>query len=158
MTGDEGASARQASVDGVGGRTVNRLVAILCWLSVPLVPVALFLDGEDWAWWEVPATIGSLLILGPIGFVMWSGANRARADIARLRQSGRPAVAEVVGLELDEDPEGPTMAVLSLRISGDDVPPFSATYRCRPEPGFKVGARIKAVVDPFDNLFTLKRI
>lgn len=46
----------------------------------------------------------------------------------------------------------------SLRISGEDVPPFDATYRVRHRPEHRVGARFEAVVDPTDNLFGLEPV
>ncbi|MFI7675066.1 hypothetical protein [Actinophytocola sp. NPDC049390] len=46
--------------------------------------------------------------------------------------------------------------MLSLRVSGDGVPPFEARYRCELEPGNVVGARLPATVDPAGNLFTLE--
>ncbi|MER5266060.1 hypothetical protein ABTZ99_28630 [Actinosynnema sp. NPDC002837] len=65
-------------------------------------------------------------------------------------------VGVVVGLEVVHQEEGPDTSVLGLRISGDDVPPFDATYRGRHRPDHRVGAGFDAVVDPPDDLFALK--
>ena len=48
------------------------------------------------------------------------------------------------------------VAHMQLRISGDDVPEFRARYKETHDKAHLVGARFNAVVDPSDNLFTLR--
>ncbi|MCC8244677.1 hypothetical protein [Saccharothrix luteola] len=151
-----GGNARQAETDGAGGRLWLRVSAVLCWLCA-LIPLAVwYLEDLDWPWWALVGVVIAMVVLAALGGDMWATANRAEADTARLRQAGRPAIAEVVGLEVVHQEEGPDTSVLSLRIGGDDVPPFDATYRGRHRPDHRVGARFDAVVDPTDNLFALE--
>ncbi|MEU4448667.1 hypothetical protein AB0K14_39865 [Actinosynnema sp. NPDC050801] len=158
MIADGDRTARQAEVDGAGGRLWLRVAAVFCWLCA-LIPLAVwYLEDLDWAWWALVAMAIAMLIVTALGVDMWTTANQAEADTARLRQAGRPAIAEVVGVEVVDHEEGPTTSVLSLRISGDDVRPFDATYRGRHRPEHRVGARFDAVVDPTDNLFSLKPV
>ncbi len=155
MSIDGGGGARQASVDSGVGRVITRAGAVACWLCALVVPAVWYSGDFDWSWWAVLAGIGGLLVTALVGASMWSEANRAEADTTRLRQAGRPAVAEIVGMDVVYPDDGPETSVLRLRISGDDIPAFDATYRCEHEPGHRVGAHFTAVVDPSDNLFTL---
>ncbi|XVS66148.1 hypothetical protein ACQPYE_08855 [Actinosynnema sp. CA-299493] len=158
MTTDGGGSSRQAEVDGAGGRLWLRVSAVLCWLCGLIPLVVWHAEDLDWSWWALLGAVVGLLVVAALGGVMWGRANQARADTARLRQAGRPAIAEVVGVEVVHQEEGPDTSVLSLRVGGDDVPPFDATYRVRHRPDHRVGARFEAVVDPTDNLFALKPV
>jgi hypothetical protein len=154
ITGEDG-NARQAETDRAGGRLWLRVSAVVCWLCA-LIPLAVwYLDDLGWSWWVLVAVVVMMPVLAAIGAEMWATANRAEADTARLRQAGRSAIAEVVAVEVVHQEEGPDTSVLSLRISGDAVPPFDATYRGRHRPDHRVGARFDAVVDPTDNLFAL---
>lgn len=151
----EGGNARQAETDRAGGRLWLRVSAVFCWLCA-LIPLAVwYLEDFGWSWWALVAAVVMMPVVTAIGAEMWATANRAAADTARLRQAGRPAIAEVVGAEVVHQEEGPDTSVLSLRVSGVDVPPFEATYRSRHRPDHRVGARFEAVVDPTDNLFAL---
>ncbi len=155
MTSDQGITARQASFGGVWSRVLLRWCAVSCWLAVVGFTVMAFtVDMPVWTIVIIEATM--LLIVLPLGFAIWSDAAEHKVDTERLLRNGRPAVAEVVELErTDVGDEGGEVLVLSLRISGDDVPPFEATYRGRPDRAFRVGARLYATVVPADYLFSL---
>ncbi|WP_447008710.1 hypothetical protein ACRAKJ_27135 [Saccharothrix sp. DSM 118769] len=158
MTPGEGVTARQASIGGPGTRAALRLCAVLCWLSVPM-PVMLLFTTEIPLWAAVLAGVLLLVIMVPLGFAIWFDAAEHKDDTERLLRDGRPAVAEVVGVDLVESHDGDSeVAVLRLRVSGDGVPPFEATHRGRPDPEFRPGALLYATVDPTDNLFTLERL
>ncbi|MGW8850787.1 hypothetical protein ACWGNE_23800 [Streptomyces xiamenensis] len=150
-------TARQASIGGAGSRFGHRAAAVQCWLSA-LVLTGLQITGQlGLGWWHAVITIGVSLLLLLLGLTIWSSAAEQKLDTERLLRSGRPAVAEVLGVEVNEDSEGvPNIAVLELRISGTDVPEFVASYRTDHAPHFRTGARFHAVVDPSDNLFTLR--
>jgi hypothetical protein len=108
----------------------------------------------DLPWW---AALLVVVVLLPLGFAIWFDAAEHREDTERLLRAGRPAVAEVIDLDLVDPGDGSAdVAVLSLRISGDEVPPFETTYRGDADPDFRPGARLHATVDPADNLFTLR--
>lgn len=129
-----------------------RWCAVACWLSVLGMVVMVFTTGVPW--W---AAVLVVVVLLPLGFAIWSDAGEHREDTERLLRAGRPAVAEVIDLELVDPGDGSAdVAVLSLRISGDEVPSFEATYRGDADPDFRPGARLYATVDPADNLFTLR--
>ncbi|GAA1288566.1 hypothetical protein GCM10009634_38690 [Saccharothrix xinjiangensis] len=135
-----------------------RLCAVMCWLTVAMPVVMLFTTEIPW-WAVVLAEVPLLLIVLPLGFVLWFDAGEHKRDTERLLRDGRPAVAEVVEVELVDPGDGDSeVAVLRLRISGDDVPPFEATHRGSAEPEFRLGALLYATVDPTDNLFALKRL
>ena len=149
---------RQASIGGVWARVMLRYCAVACWLTVAGGTVMVFTVGMPW-WAGVLTELGLLLIMLPLGFAIWSDAAEHKSDTERLLRAGRPAVAEITDVEVvSPDGESPDVHVLSLRISGDGVPPFEARYRCDLEPGNVVGARLYATVDPADNLFTLRRL
>lgn len=123
------------------------------------MPVVLLFT-TDIPWWAC-ALIEVLLLVFilPLGFAIWFDADEHKSDTERLLRAGRPAVAEVIGLELvSPGDDSADVAVLRLRISGDDVPPFEATHRGSTDPEHRVGALLHATVDPTDNLFTLKRL
>jgi hypothetical protein len=155
MTTDGNMTGRAAVFTG-GSFVSARCVAALAWLGALGTLIGLVV--MDAVWWE-KALYGFLGIpvLMVVGASLWSDAGEERADFARLRRSGRPAVAEVVGMETTTDGES-EWAVLTLRITGPDVPPFEGRFRCEPEPVMRVGARLKAVVDTSDNLFTLRPV
>lgn len=147
-------TARQASIGGVGARVMLRWCAVACWLTVGVMWVMVFTTGVPW--W---AAVLVLVFMLPLGFVLWSDAAEHREDTERLLRSGRPAIAEIVGVELVDPGDGSAdVAVLRLRISGDDVPAFEATYRGDAQPEFRSGVRLRATVDPADNLFTVRRL
>ncbi|MFD5895162.1 hypothetical protein [Streptomyces sp. NPDC060366] len=151
MTVDEGAeSARQANIGGAVPQVVGGVIAVVCWASAPVLPALAVFGDLHWAW----SFFSLLMVLS--GSVIWSDTAEAKADTARLRQSGRPAVAEIIAAERVDPGDGSAdISVLTLRISGADVPAFEAAYRCDHEDRFRVGASFEAVVDPSDNLFTL---
>ncbi|MFT7837872.1 hypothetical protein Q5530_17185 [Saccharothrix sp. BKS2] len=158
MVEGEGVTARQASFGGRGARLLLRWCAVSCWLVVPIPAVVLFTTDVPW-WAGVPIQALVLLLILPIGIALWFDADQHREDTGRLLRAGRPAVAEVVELELVDPGDGSAdTAVLRLRISGDDVPPFEATYRGSADPEFRPGALLHATVDPADNLFVLRNL
>lgn len=153
--------ARQASVSGPLWRFVARACAILCWAFIAFLPAMLYFDQVSLPWWG--ATLGCLglgLFMLASGLLLWSEATAARADTDRLQRQGRSAVAEVVGLEIIDPGDGSAdVAQMELDIAGDGVPAFHAVYRVdHDENLYRVGACFKAVVDPSDNLFTLRRL
>lgn len=152
MTVEEGAGeARQASIGGFATQLAGRASGLVSWVGALVLPALSVFGTLPWAW----SLFSPLLVL--TGLLVWAEAVRTRQDTSRLRQSGRPAVAEVVAAERTDPGDGsPDVAVLTLRISGADVPSFGATYRCDHDARFKAGARFLAVVDPSDNLFTLR--
>lgn len=159
MTSEDEPTARQASIGPSTSRFGAGLDAAVAWLTALLLPCLLVFDKIEWAWWLIPAELGIVVIMVPAGFAFWFSAVEAKADTKQLLRAGRPAVAEVVAMKLVDDHDGAVeTAVLKLRIGGDDVPPFEATYRCPYEPILEVGAQLDATVDPSDNLFTLKEI
>ncbi|MCX5346006.1 hypothetical protein [Streptomyces atratus] len=122
-----------------------------CWVVALALPAETVFGDLYWAW-----SLFSLL-LGLIGLLMWFQAVQTKEDTTRLQQSGRPAIAEITAAERGVPADGSAdNSVLSLRISGADVPSFDAIYRCNHQERFQVGARFTAVVDPSDNLFTLR--
>jgi hypothetical protein len=157
MAAGEGVTARQASFGGRGSRILLRLCAVACRLTVATPAILLFTTGMPlWAGVLIEALV--VLFILPLGFALWSDATEHRVDTARLLRAGRPAVAEVVELELvDPGDGGADVAVLRLRISDDDVPPFEATYRGNAQSDLRPGALLHATVDPTDNLFVLRR-
>jgi len=155
MTTTEG---RQASFGGVWSRVLLRWCAIGCWLMVAGFSVMVFTTGMPW-WAGVLTEVVLLLVVLPLGFVIWADAATHKADTEQLLSNGRPAVAEVVELELvTRDADSGDVVLLRLRISGEGVPPFEATYRGDPDPEHRLGALLYATVDPADNLFTLRRL
>jgi hypothetical protein len=145
---------RQASTGGPWSRAFLRACAVLLWLAVafPLVFAA------ELPWWAtVLATAVVAAAMVPLGLLLWSDADERKADTRRLRRACRPAVAEITDVEhVDSGDDTGTVVVLRLRISGDGVPPFAATYRGRPDDEYRVGGLLCATVDPADNLFTLQ--
>lgn len=151
-------TARQASVGGAGAQTLLRWCAVTCWLAVAGCTVLVFTTGMPW-WAGVLTEATMLLVVLPLGFHFWGDAGEHKADTDRLLATGRPAVAEVVDMEqFDTGDDHGKVAVLRLRVSGDHVPPFEASYRGDPGEEFRVGALLYATVDPDDNLFTLRRL
>ncbi|MFD8496655.1 hypothetical protein [Amycolatopsis sp. NPDC059657] len=145
--------SRQASTGGRGSRFMHRVMAVMFWLPVPVLPALLVSGDLGWAWWHVALVVLFSLFLG---FASWWDAGDEKQDTERLRAAGRRAVAEILVIELEDVHDGSTeMAVLRLRIAGAEVPPFEAWYRTPGQPEFKVGARFHATVDPADNLVTL---
>ncbi|GAA2963875.1 hypothetical protein GCM10010483_03800 [Actinokineospora diospyrosa] len=129
-----------------------------CWLGVAVTTVAVFTTGMAW-WTGALIEAAVVVFLLPLGFVLWSDAGEHKSDTERLLRDGKPATAEVVEVELVDPGDGsPDVAVLRLRISGADVPPFETTYRGDADPEFRIGALLYATVDPADNLFTLRRL
>jgi hypothetical protein len=159
MSTGEVLNAKQASIAGRFARSYLRLSAVCCWLFILFFPAMLVFDQVDLPWWGAAlSVIGLGLLMSLVGFVMWFEAGEARADTERLRRHGRDAIAEIVDLEVTDPGDGSNdVARLQLRISGDDVPEFRAVYRDdHDKNAYKIGARFKAVVDPSDNLFTLR--
>ncbi|MEV8408950.1 hypothetical protein AB0R12_25115 [Streptomyces niveus] len=152
MTTDEGpATARQATIGGAFVHVGGRAIAVVCWASTPILPALAVFDGLHWAW----SLFSPLMALS--GLVIWSDAVRTKQDTARLRKSGLPAVAKIITAERVDPGDGSAdVSVLTLRISGTGVPPFDATYSCDHDERFRAGTSFKAVVDPSDNLFTLR--
>jgi hypothetical protein len=161
MSTDEAITAKQASIGGRFLRFYARSTAILCWAFILFLPAYMILGDLDWRWWQIAlAQIGITLLMLLLGLLMWSEASETKADTERLLRDGRDAVAEIVGLEVSDPGDGSRdVARLELRISGDDVPEFQAVYRTdHDKKMYRVGARFKAVVDPTDNLFTLRQL
>lgn len=156
MTADESVSGRQASIGGVGSRVFLRSCAVVLWLAVAF-PLVFAVDMPWWATVLVEAVVAVALV--PLGLLLWFDAKEREEDTKRLRRTGRPAVAEVVEVDhVDPGDDTGTVVELRLRISGDGVSPFAATYRGRPDPEYRVGGLLYATVDPADNLFTLRRL
>ncbi|WP_020672303.1 sialidase family protein [Amycolatopsis nigrescens] len=100
MTGGEGVTARQASIEGAVLRLADRFFAVMCWLWTPAVAfVLVFGEPRLPVWVSVLVMIGSVLIVLPLGFAFWSNAIRAKTETRRLRECGQPPVAEIIGLE-----------------------------------------------------------
>ncbi|GAB1514999.1 hypothetical protein [Actinophytocola sp. KF-1] len=149
---------RQASIGGVWARVALRYCAVGCWLTVVAGTVMVFTVDMPW-WAGVLTELALLLIMLPLGFVIWSDAAEHKADTERLLRAGRAAVAEITDVEVvTPDGDSADVHVLTLRISGEGVPEFEARYRCDADKVNVVGARLRATVDPADNLFTLQRL
>jgi hypothetical protein len=155
---EKAAAPRQASIGGAGSRLGHRLAAVCCWAGAVGGVLTMAFGAPSAAWWTtvlVDALL--LLVLAPLGFTIWFEAGQRKLDGARLRTTGRPAVAELLKVGFEDQHDGSAeLAKLRLRISGADVPAFEANYRCDREPVYQVGVRWKATVDPADNLFTLR--
>ncbi|PSK82250.1 hypothetical protein CLV63_14320 [Murinocardiopsis flavida] len=157
MHADDVAYGRQATHEGFVSRLTKRSMAVMCWLWALFMPFTFFVGEVYMAWWaHILLVVFLMLILLPAGYGLWSDVGDAE-DITQLRRSGRPAVAEVISMhrtpgrgygELDS-------VSLLLRISGDEVPVFTASYRGDQTAAFRVGTLLDAVVDPSDNLYTL---
>lgn len=91
--------ARQASIGGTGTQVMLRVCAVMCWVTVLAVTIMVFTVGMPW-WAGVLVEVVMLLIILPLGFAVWDDAGQHRDDTERLLCAGRPAVAEVVGLEM----------------------------------------------------------
>lgn len=159
MSTDEVVAPRQASIAGRIARSYLWLCAVFCWAFILFFPAMLIFDQVNMPWWGAAlSVIGVGILMGLLGFVMWYEADEARADTERLLRNGRDAIAEIIDLEVTDPGDGSSdVARLQLRISGEDVPEFRAVYRDDHDTkAYVVGARFKAVVDPSDNLFTLK--
>lgn len=160
VTSKDGVTAQQATIGGAGYRLGHRVAGTVCLLTAVGVAVS-FLTGQvDWPWWvSVPVGIIAVVVLVVVGLAIWFSADVAVAETERLRRAGRPATAQILALRMEDPQDGNAdYAVLTLRISGDGVPEFEADYRCDIQPEMQVGARLKAVVDPADNLFTLRTL
>ncbi len=158
MSTDEVVTAQQASIAGPFARLFFRFNAIACWLFILFWPAMLLFDQVEQPWWGAALTIlGFVAVMGLLGSWMWHEANLARDDTERLLRDGRDAIAEIIDLEVTDPGDGSSdVARLQLRISGDEVPEFRAVYRDdHDKKAYVVGARLKAVVDPSDHLFTL---
>lgn len=161
MSTDEVVAPRQASIGGRFSRFYARLIAVLCWGFILFLPAYAVFGDLGWRWWQVAlAQVGITLVALALGALMWSEASAQRADTERLQRTGRPAVAEILDLEVIDPGDGShDVARMTLRIRGDDVPEFEAVYRVDHDKKlFRVGAHFKAIVDPADNLFTLKQV
>lgn len=152
MTIDEGAgTARQAAIGSAVVHVGGRVLAVSCWACAPAPPALALLGDLHWAW----SFFSPLMVLS--GCAIWSEAVKTKKDTARLRQSGRPAVAEVITTKRVDPGDGSAdISVLTLRISGAGVPTFDAPYQCDHDERFRARRRFRAVVDPSDNLFTLR--
>jgi hypothetical protein len=156
---DELVEPRQASIAGRFARGYLRVCAVACWLFILFWPGMLVFDQVEQRWWVAALTIlGFVLLMGLLGLVLWFEASSARADTERLLRDGRDAVAEILDVEVTDPGDGSAdVARMQLRISGDDVPEFRAVYKeTHDTKAYVVGARFNAVVDPSDNLFTLR--
>ena len=135
-----------------------RYCAVACWLTIAGGTVMVFTVDMPW-WAAVLIELGLLLIMLPLGFSIWSDAAEHKSDTERLLRAGRPAVAEITGVEVvTPDADSADVHVLTLRVTGDGVPEFEAKYRCDADKVNVVGTRLWATVDPADNLFTLRRL
>lgn len=150
------ATARQASVTGRLGRALMHFWGVFCCLLALAVWAAAFLVDQDQGTVLVGAVVATAFGVPHAAF-LWREAARRKLDTERLDRAGVPATAEVVSVEVVAGDESPDEARLDLRVSGPGVPPFDAAYRCLDRPSLRVGARLDAVVDPSDNLFTLLR-
>ncbi|WP_370947097.1 hypothetical protein AB5J62_05960 [Amycolatopsis sp. cg5] len=149
--------SRQASIGGRGSRFALRVLAVSLWLPALIVPGLLIFGELGWSWWQVALALAGAGVSAFFGLGSWWDADDQKQDTARLLAVGRPAVAEVVAVEVEESHDESTeMAWLSLRIAGAGVPEFEADYRAANQPEFRVGVRLLATVDPADNLFTLR--
>ncbi|MDF9811023.1 hypothetical protein [Streptomyces sp. SPB162] len=158
MTTDEGACARVAFIGDARSRVVKRVGAVCWWAGAVVLSGVLLAADYDRTWWMVLVEAGMVLLPVLFGVSMWLGADLEQSDTERLRSRGLPAVAEIVALELEEQHDGcADRAKLRLAVSGEGVLPFEAVYRLADEPWLRLGLRIKVVVDPSDNLFTLDR-
>ncbi|MDQ3788454.1 MAG: peptidase S8/S53 subtilisin kexin sedolisin, partial [Actinomycetota bacterium] len=90
---------RQASIGGVWTRVMLRYCAVACWLTVAGGAVMVFTVDMPW-WGAALIVLGLLLIMLPLGFVIWSDAAEHKSDTERLLRAGRPAVAEITGVEV----------------------------------------------------------
>ncbi|WP_344771524.1 hypothetical protein [Aeromicrobium panaciterrae] len=161
MSTDEVMTPRQASIGGRFSRFYARFTAVLCWGFILFLPAYVIFGELGWRWWQVAlAQVGITLVALALGALMWSEASAQRADTERLQRVGRPAVAEVLELEVIDPGDGShDVARMTLRIRGDDVPEFEAVYRVdHNKELYRVGAHFAAIVDPADNLFTLQQI
>ncbi|KQV76172.1 hypothetical protein ASC61_14830 [Aeromicrobium sp. Root344] len=158
MSTDEVLTAKQASIAGPFARLFFRFNAIACWLFILFWPAMLVFDQVEQPWWGATLTIaGFVLVMGLLGSWIWYEADQARDDTRRLRRDGRDAIAEILDLEVTDPGDGSAdVARMQLRISGEDVPGFRAVYRDDHDKAYVVGAKFNAVVDPSDNLFTLR--
>ncbi|MEU6154751.1 hypothetical protein ABZ816_32645 [Actinosynnema sp. NPDC047251] len=144
-------------VVGVGrGRNVGwRLLSLAFALAGPIV--AWFGYDEDGPV-SAQLVVGSLLtlLLTPMGIGIWRGTTRTRARLLRLDEVGLPATAEILAARSDggEDEH----VEMLLRISGPDVPPFRAEYRCGMNPSYVRGRLLTAVVDPDDGSFLIREV
>ncbi|KRC63356.1 hypothetical protein ASE12_00435 [Aeromicrobium sp. Root236] len=158
MSTDEVVTAKQASIAGRFARTYLRVCAVACWLFILFWPARLVFGQVEQSWWLATLTIlGFVVLMGLLGLVLWFEAASAAADTERLLRDGRDAVAEILDVEVTDPGDGSAdVARMQLRISGDDVPEFQAVCKETHDKAYVVGARFNAVVDPSDNLFTLR--
>lgn len=159
MATDEVVIPRQASIGGRFSRFYARSTAIFCWSFILFLPAMAVFGEIDWSWWQLAlGQIGLTLLMLLVGGWMWSEAKAEKSDTERLQRVGLEAVAEVIGVDITDPGDGSAdIARVELQIASDGVPPFQAIYRTDQEiKRYVVGARFKAVVDPSDNLFTLK--
>jgi hypothetical protein len=124
----EGNGAGRAADYSGGNPVTTRIFAVLAWLSSLGLFVWLVLD-HGLSWWQKALCVVLTVPVIVVAWTLWGTAGAELADFARLRAAGRPAVAEIDG-----------------------------RFGCAPEPTMRVGALLKAVVDPSDNLFTLRPV
>ena len=161
MTTDEVVMPRQASIGDTFVRFYARLTAIFCWSFILFLPAMAVFGEIEWSWWQLAlAQIGMTLLMGLLGMWMWTEASATKSDTERLQRAGHDAIAEVTAVEIIDPGDGsPDVARVTLQIAGSGVAPFQAVYRTDQDKSvFVVGAQLPAVVDPSDNLFTLKRV
>lgn len=146
-------------VDVVGvGRGPNigwRLLSIAFALFGPVLAAFGYAeDGTD----SLQLYVGGVLtlIFTPVGIGTWTGTTRARRRLLRLDAVGLPATAKILTARGDGG-EDERLDML-LRISGPDVPPFEAQYRCSMNPSFTPGRLLTAVVDPDDGTFLIREV
>ena len=116
MSAERGVVARQAMIGGRFSRFVFRALAVLCWLLVLALPVLWLVGAVDrsLAWWQaVLYLLGAVVIVVPIGFIAWFSAGEEKEDTERLRRAGRPAIAEIVGIELSIPRTAPPRSLCS---------------------------------------------
>ncbi|MCE6996484.1 hypothetical protein LZG04_16995 [Saccharothrix sp. S26] len=94
------------------------------------------------------------LFLVPVGIGVWRGATRARRRLLRLDAVGLPATGLVLATRSDggEMPE----IVVTVRISGPDVPAFDTTVTVRFDPVIRPGYELTVLVDPDDGTFLIR--
>ncbi|MFD7660155.1 hypothetical protein ACFV4N_39770 [Actinosynnema sp. NPDC059797] len=138
---------------GRGSNLFWRLLSLAFVLTGPVIAAFGYREAGDESL-QFYVGIGLSLLLVPVGIGAWRAVTRARKRLLRLDAVGLPAVGEV--LTARNDGGEITKVILTVRISGPDVPPFRATLTTDPGPNTKPGGRLTVLVDPDDGTFLVR--
>jgi hypothetical protein len=152
VTSSAAQPAQVSTLSGVGALLMKGVAALVAPCGPAVLGVAVLLPDRHW----IVLLVGTLTtaVSVPGGVALWRLASRNRAGTRRLEAIGVRATAEVLTSTLTGSDEGHTYEVV-MRVSGLGFEPFEVTQRRTGSAGLSAGARLQALVDPFDRSFTI---